>query len=118
MTKTRFMLTATLMGCVAVLGGCKSFGLTACLKAPGPEETEDHAPLRTPVGLDAPDTRSALAIPPPPGPVPPLNVRCIEDPPKIVELADPGQTEKQQKKAARKERLKQRQEQRAPGPRG
>ncbi len=100
MTKTRFMLLTSLLGGVALLGGCKSFGLTACLKPPTAEDTQDHPPLRTPVGLDAPDTRDALVIPPPVTVVLPVATRCMEDPPKIIELPDPGATEKQQKRAA------------------
>jgi hypothetical protein len=102
MSKMRFVGLSALLGSVALVSGCASITGRTCLKAPAEADTQDHAPLRIPVGLDAPDTRSALKIPEPPETVaaPGPQGRCLEDPPAAAFQASspaPAAVEKERK---------------------
>jgi hypothetical protein len=90
MTKSRLILLASLVSGMAMATGCSSM-IASCKKAPSYADEKDLPPLRIPVGMDAPDTREALAIPVleepevPRGP----NDGCLEEPPKASFVATP-----------------------------
>ncbi len=90
MTKSRLILLASLVSSMAMATGCSGL-VASCKKAPSYANEKDLPPLRIPVGMDAPDTREALAIPAldepeiPRGP----NDGCLEEPPKASFVATP-----------------------------
>jgi uncharacterized lipoprotein len=99
MIKFRSILLSSLLGGVASLSGCSALAGRSCLKPPTPEEAGDLSPLHVPVGLDAPDTREALKIPPLEQPaVPPDPSHCLEEPPMIVPLVPPSKAERDAEK--------------------
>lgn len=95
MSKSRFLLLP-LVGGLAVLAGCSAVGGGSCLKPPPAADTGDLPPLRIPVGLDAPDTRSAMKVPPPEerAVAPPPVSGCLENPPQIVNLLAPTEADR------------------------
>ncbi len=71
---------------LAMVSACGAF--RASCASPGEYVgAEDLAPLKTPVGLDAPDTRAALKIPPLAEPERPraASEDCLESPPKYAQ---------------------------------
>lgn len=117
MTARQFMLMSMLAGCVLLASGCRSLAGTSCLKQPDAQDIGERPPLRVPVGLDPVDTSAALKVPAPVKAVtPPLEGRCLEDPPKVEKLVDPVEGDKADKKRERKERTRAATKQK-PGPR-
>jgi hypothetical protein len=109
MTKFRCLMLTSLLGSVALIGGCSALAGTSCLKPPGAADVQDRPPLRVPVGLDGPDTREALAIPAlDVSAVPPVATRCLEDPPLLTPLAAPEADKEDE--AVRKDKAKRRQQ--------
>lgn len=101
MSKFRFMLLSSMLGGALLLTGCRTLA-NSCLPPPDAENSVEGTPLRTPVGLDAADTREALKVPPLEDPVvAPSTGRCLEFPPQLAPLPDPGLTAKQMKKEAK-----------------
>lgn len=83
MPKTRFWVLAA---CVLPLAGCSSWFKVSCAKPADFAGVVDNPPLTIPAGRDAPDTRSALTIPPldtPEAPRP-ADSPCIDTPPKFT----------------------------------
>jgi uncharacterized lipoprotein len=109
MTNFRCLMLTSLLGSVALVGGCSALAGTGCLKPPRAAETQDNPPLRVPVGLDGPDTREALAIPAlDVSAVPPFATRCMEDPPQLAPLAAPVADKEDE--AIKKDKAKRRQQ--------
>jgi hypothetical protein len=84
-------LRAALAAAVLLLAaGCSSLG--SCSKPGAYANAEQLPPLRMPVGLDGPDTRQAMLIPPLAEPEPPAPTdRCLEEPPEMPKrAATPG----------------------------
>jgi hypothetical protein len=92
MARLRAISAAAATTALLLVGGCQTVG--SCKHPLTDADAPDDAPLRIPVGLDGPDTSSALEIPPlnepevPRGPDDP----CIQDPPPMKEAgsAVPG----------------------------
>jgi len=74
---------------VLALSGCGSIFSVSCAKPEDFAAVVDNAPLRIPAGRDAPDTRSALAIPPLDAPEAPRPAEspCLDTPPKFSPAA-------------------------------
>lgn len=68
-----------------LVAGCGSLLKVSCAKPEDFAKVEDNQPLKIPPGFDAPDTRSALTIPPLETPeVPrPADSPCLDTPPKF-----------------------------------
>lgn len=101
MSKSRFLLLP-LLGGLAVLAGCSAVGGGSCLKPPPAADTGDIQPLKIPLGLDAPDTRSAMKVPPLEQPAvaqPPVS-GCLENPPQIVNLLAPTEADRKKSREA------------------
>jgi|DEB19_MinimDraft_3_1074340.scaffolds.fasta_scaffold111404_2 hypothetical protein len=84
----RVMRSVRLLSLLAVfmaVSGCGSLIKLNCAKPEDFANVEDKAPLKIPPGSDAPDTRSALTIPPLETPeVPrPADSPCLDTPPKF-----------------------------------
>jgi hypothetical protein len=78
----RALPLVVLGGTLLLLGGCK--GLVGnCHKPQAYSSAQSLAPLRIPVGLDGPDTRSAVRIPELNEPAAPRGPKdpCLEEPP-------------------------------------
>jgi uncharacterized lipoprotein len=75
-----------------LLGGCKHLVGDNCNKPQAYANARDLPPLRIPVGLDGPDTRSALRIPELTEPEAPRDPKgaCLESPPPITTSAAPA----------------------------
>jgi hypothetical protein len=77
----RLLLCAAVLPCISA---CRALGGGACSQPPEYNSSDDRAPLAIPAGLDGPDTRTALRIPPldtperPRGPDEP----CLDAPPR------------------------------------
>ncbi len=70
-----------------LVSGCRTFGLGGgCGEPPEYNSSDDVAPLQVPPGLDVPDTRAALRIPPLEAPERPRGAdeRCLDAPPPFV----------------------------------
>jgi hypothetical protein len=82
MRSTRFI---PLLATCLMISGCGGFFKVSCAKPDDFAKVEDGAPLKIPPGFDAPDTRSALTIPPLETPeVPrPADAPCLDTPPKF-----------------------------------
>ena len=83
MSKMRLCL---LLVCTVVLSGCGSWFKGTCAKPGDFASVVDNPPLKVPLGLDAPDVRSALTIPSldtPEAPRP-ADSPCIDTPPKFT----------------------------------
>jgi len=63
MTPDRRIVLPALFACLALLGGCKALTGRTCNNPQGYEDAHSVAPLKIPVGLDAPNTRNAMRIP-------------------------------------------------------
>lgn len=89
-----FICLALLMG----VGGCRTlhnkFSSTRCTESKTYQGERSVAPLKVPVGLDAPDTTTALRLPPLNEPAPPPRPRtapCLDEPPSFkVEVPKPA----------------------------
>lgn len=92
MTPTRAALFIVLSAALVAAGGCKRM-TSACNKPQLYAEAQDLPPLKVPVGLDGPDTRAALKIPPLNEPEAPRRKGdpCLEDPPALTNPAPPKQ---------------------------
>jgi uncharacterized lipoprotein len=87
MVRIRQLARIAGIGCLTLLGGCSWFHSKNCHKPQVYEEARTVAPLRTPVGLDAIDTRGALKIPElnePEAPRPADDAPCLDEPPALV----------------------------------
>jgi len=87
---------------VLALPGCKRLTKNDCNKPQGYEQSQSVAPLRTPVGLDALNTRGALKIPDlrePEAPPRKLTDACLDAPPKYsnAQLLPPARDKKAEK---------------------
>lgn len=74
-----------LLAAALLVGGCGTMFSTSCAKPEDFANVEDKPPLKIPPGFDAPDTRSALTIPPletPEAPRP-ADSPCLDTPPKF-----------------------------------
>ena len=75
-----------LQGCRSIMGSCHD---------PQPyQQAESAKPLEIPSGLEAPDTRNALAIPELKEPAPPARKQgdsCLDEPPKYVAPKPPAE---------------------------
>lgn len=83
---SRFCLLTGLCLLLAGCGSTSSWFKVACAKPGDFAAVVDNPPLKIPAGRDAPDTRSALSIPPletPEAPRPADNP-CIDTPPKFT----------------------------------
>ena len=80
----RIFTAALLAGGMLLLGGCKSM-VGGCEKPHAYSTAENLPPLHIPVGLDGPDTRSAVRIPELTEPAAPRGKDdpCLEEPPKL-----------------------------------
>lgn len=85
----RFALAISIS--LLALTGCKAF--SGCSKPGAYATAEDLPPLKVPVGMDGPDTRAALVVPPLQQPEIPLErlEGCLEEPPPMV-APPPGST--------------------------
>jgi uncharacterized lipoprotein len=93
------MKTGTALLCLGaaltLLGGCKAIhSVTACPHDEPYTKSTSVDPLRTPAGLDAPDTSQALKLPALNEPAPPPRGRkdpCLDQPPsyKVAKPATP-----------------------------
>ena len=75
----------SLLAAFLTVAGCGSVFKVSCAKPEDFGKVEDNPPLKIPPGFDAPDTRSALTIPPLESPeVPrPADAPCLDTPPKF-----------------------------------
>ena len=80
-----------LLSVVLALSGCGLFSPTFenCEESPAYAEAEELPPLAVPAGVDAPDTRNALKVPPVTTPERPLDGRCIDAPPSYYPARPP-----------------------------
>jgi uncharacterized lipoprotein len=76
------MRIALLLSLLA-LSGCGLFrpSFESCTETPAYAGAGELPPLKVPEGLDLPETRNALRIPPVTAPEKPLDGRCIDAPP-------------------------------------
>lgn len=85
MSSHRLIHVSVAAGMLLLAGGCK--GIMSNCKGPQAYASAEELPqLRIPVGLDGPDTRRALNIPPldqPEVPRPP-GARCLDEPPEFT----------------------------------
>jgi hypothetical protein len=83
MTNTRVFMVAVVAGGMLLAGGCKQLTGGNCNKPQAYAAAEEIPPLRIPVGLDGPDTRAALKVPPLDEPEAPRGVNdpCLDAPP-------------------------------------
>jgi hypothetical protein len=83
MTKTRLVMVAVLAGGMLLAGACKQLTGGSCNKPQAYAAAEEVPPLRIPVGLDGPDTRAALKVPPLDEPEAPRSASdpCLDAPP-------------------------------------
>ena len=89
----RTQLTMALLGASLLLGGCHHFrGGGNCNKPQIYATAGDLPPLRIPVGLDGPDTRSALKVPELNEPEAPRSPKdpCLDEPPPIATTPAPA----------------------------
>ena len=96
---------------VLALPGCKRLAKNDCNKPQGYEQSQSVAPLRTPVGLDALNTRAALKIPDlrePEAPPRKLTDACLDAPPKYsnAPLLPPAKDKKAEKAKKKLEKAK------------
>ena len=90
----KFRASWALAAVLPVFAGCHSIPvhmpwhhgaeIASCYKAQPYMKARSIPPLRIPEGLDGPDTRNALVVPPLKGPVPPRpkpGVPCLDSPP-------------------------------------
>lgn len=85
MSSNRLIHVSLAAGMLLLAGGCKGI-IGGCKGAQAYASAEELPPLRVPVGLDGPDTRSALNIPAldqPEVPRPP-GTACLEEPPEYT----------------------------------
>lgn len=86
MSIARPLAAVAAVAAIFVLPGCRALSSSTCNKPQAYQDARDEAALRIPLGLDAPDTRSALHIPAldepaaPRGPSDP----CLDEPPAYV----------------------------------
>ena len=92
MTSPRFLLTFALCASFAVLPGCKRLFASSCSKPQAYAQAQSLPPLRIPVGLDGPDTRTALKIPDLNEPEAPRKPKdpCLEEPPAFATASTPA----------------------------
>ena len=78
-------LMAMTMLATLSLAGCKVFR-SNCHAPQGYEVAQNHAPIKVPAGLEAPDTRAALRIPDVSAVEAPLkaNDPCLDEPPRFA----------------------------------
>ena len=76
---------------VLVLPGCGRLFKASCARPDDYSGAIQNAPLKVPAGLDAPDTRIALPIPPLAEPERPRTATdpCLDAPPKYIEAKEP-----------------------------
>jgi len=74
---------AVAVAAALVLSGCKTLASSSCNKPQVYQQAGDEPALRIPLGLDAPDTRTALRIPPLDEPAAPRapSDPCLDEPP-------------------------------------
>ena len=74
-----------------VLPGCGRLFKASCARPDDYARAVQNAPLKVPAGLDAPDTRTALPIPPLAEPERPRTATdpCLDAPPKYIEAKQP-----------------------------
>ena len=84
------LLIASCLG-LLVLSGCKSFGTTCKQDNKDYVGAKELPPLKAPPGLDPPDTRNALRIPPLESPERPRgkNEACLDVPPPFTNPKGP-----------------------------
>lgn len=87
------MMVVLLAAAVSVTAGCNPFRDKAskanelCKEPEALKTTPDNPALKIPAGLESPDTRNALRIPPLNTPVPPTRTKgqgCLDEPPSFV----------------------------------
>ncbi len=87
-------MTMLVLGAGALLlaAGCRSSG--SCRNSQAYAEAQEVPALKMPAGLDGPDTRAALQIPPLTEPEAPRPAKgpCLEEPTPLVRPAPPAQT--------------------------
>jgi uncharacterized lipoprotein len=93
MTVTRTLLICALTSCMVVSSGCKRLLAQNCNKPQAYAAAQDMPPLKIPVGLDGPDTRTALKIPALNEPEAPraVGAPCLDEPPALT-AAKPAPT--------------------------
>jgi uncharacterized lipoprotein len=89
MTNRRLLALGVVLAALAALGGCKRFSAANCSKPQIYAAAQTLAPLRIPVGLDAPNTNGALRIPELNEPEAPRSAAdpCLDSPPKYASAA-------------------------------
>jgi hypothetical protein len=89
----RRQLMMAVLSASLLLGGCRHFaGGGNCNKPQVYANAGDLPPLKIPVGLDGPDTRSALRVPELNEPEVPRNAKdpCLDEPPPIATSPAPA----------------------------
>lgn len=86
MASNRLLAALPLM---LLLSGCGSLFAISCAKPEDFASVVENPPLKIPAGRDAPDTRSALSIPPLDSPEAPrpADAPCLDTPPKFAPAA-------------------------------
>jgi len=92
MKTLRMMLLVFGAGTLLLAAGCRSTG--SCRNSQAYAEAQEVPVLKMPAGLDGPDTREALQIPPLTEPEAPRPAKgpCLEEPTPLVKPAAPAQT--------------------------
>ena len=82
----RFLPLAVTCACLLVLAGCGRLFKASCGRPGDYAGAVNNEPLKIPPGLDGPDTRSALPIPPLAEPERPRKADdpCLDAPPKYA----------------------------------
>lgn len=86
MNSPRTPVIGLILAALVLLPGCRLLNRTSCNKPQAYQKAEDNPALKIPLGLDAPDTRTALHIPPLTEPVAPRGPDdpCLDAPPSYV----------------------------------
>jgi uncharacterized lipoprotein len=83
---SRFLSLSLMLAASALLAGCGTVFKATCAKPEDYASAVDNGPLKVPAGLQGPDTRGALAVPPLQEPERPraADEPCLDAPPRYT----------------------------------